>query len=479
MIREVSLNYNLLGNSYICIPKRSYQRTYNIREKIAIQFRTSLQILKEYFKKVFHVPIEIYSGDALVGVAKIQLDSLIRVSDLQEFLSTYSVVNYTYDIDGVTYVEPMREGYCSIKPHIEYRFTIKYLETRRKISVSLEGGGCGSDTEKIDEEKEIKSDEKITERLDKISEEENKKPDGEEVKVPDPTEEIIKPVETVIKKEEITVTESTKVEETKKADVKDKSDIPMEPKTHLSVVELESESESSVKQKPCGKYSGNTLHVPDRNFEKNCRSETNLQSGRYKQPINKKACSKRSLPSYNYSSQPYTNIDSVLRENRGNIGELPRVISFNLQIKSLKFYKKPENGVWQFCFHHEKSDNSKVIVNRDIKDVAENIDTFEFDDLELKLFFTTKVEALVELLKLPESCVLSVKGPHQTVGRAFLDCNNLVIGSKEKIAGNVLLQSPVSFFNCFFYETRFFVFNEKTLNLNPDIYFLNLFKLTV
>lgn len=38
-----------------------------IDEKITIKFRTSLELLKEYFMKKFHIPVEVWHGDTVIG----------------------------------------------------------------------------------------------------------------------------------------------------------------------------------------------------------------------------------------------------------------------------------------------------------------------------------------------------------------------------------------------------------------------------
>lgn len=44
---------------------------YSIQEKITIQFRSSLNQLREYFKRVFYIPIDIYCDNVLISMFKI------------------------------------------------------------------------------------------------------------------------------------------------------------------------------------------------------------------------------------------------------------------------------------------------------------------------------------------------------------------------------------------------------------------------
>lgn len=41
---------------------------YSIEEKITIHFRSSLSKLREYFQKVFYIPIDLYCDNVLIGV---------------------------------------------------------------------------------------------------------------------------------------------------------------------------------------------------------------------------------------------------------------------------------------------------------------------------------------------------------------------------------------------------------------------------
>lgn len=60
-------HYNLLGSPTHCslIPKGN--GLYSIQEKIAIHFRSSLRSLKEYFRRVLYIPIDLYYNDTIVG----------------------------------------------------------------------------------------------------------------------------------------------------------------------------------------------------------------------------------------------------------------------------------------------------------------------------------------------------------------------------------------------------------------------------
>ena len=135
----------------------------------------------------------------------------------------------------------------------------------------------------------------------------------------------------------------------------------------------------------------------------------------------------------------------LLKEHQeGEVSELPRIFSYNLQLSSIKFNKKPEKGTWQLSFFHDRADIQRTIINKEIND--ENIstdNTIEFNDLELKLVFTSCIADIMSLVKSSEICTFCVKGPRKMHAKAQLDCNSLLVGNKEKIGGKIFLQDQV------------------------------------
>lgn len=135
-----------------------------------------------------------------------------------------------------------------------------------------------------------------------------------------------------------------------------------------------------------------------------------------------------------------TDIGSMLKSHEcGKTSEIPRLFSYNLQLKSMKFNKKPHKGIWQISFFHEFADTPRTIVNRDIHENDINGNVIAFKDLELKLYFTSHSENIMDLIKSSVSCTLCIRGPHNSHAKAYLDCKNLLISNKEWTCGNILL----------------------------------------
>jgi hypothetical protein len=140
------------------------------------------------------------------------------------------------------------------------------------------------------------------------------------------------------------------------------------------------------------------------------------------------------------SQSDKADIDSIFKVLEcGKTSEIPRLFSYNLQLKTIKFNKKPHKGIWQISFFHEFADTPRTIVNRDITEKEMDGNVIAFNDLELKLYFTSHSENIMDLIKSSASCTLCIRGPHNTHAKAYLDCKNLLISNKEKTCGNILL----------------------------------------
>lgn len=147
------------------------------------------------------------------------------------------------------------------------------------------------------------------------------------------------------------------------------------------------------------------------------------------------------VPSKSCPTKP-ADIESILNSNLdGQASELPRIFSYNLQLCAIKFNKKPEKGVWQISFYHDKSDTTRVFFNKEVSEqVIGKDNSVCFDDIELKLFFTCCSGGIMELLKSSDLCTLCIKGPRKLHAKAQLDCNSLLLGCKEKLGGMIMLQ---------------------------------------
>lgn len=135
-------------------------------------------------------------------------------------------------------------------------------------------------------------------------------------------------------------------------------------------------------------------------------------------------------------------IESMLHsQEEGQVSDLPRLFSYNLQLKSVKLNRRPQRGIWQISFYHEKADTPRTFINRDISDAncVDDENTINFNDLELKLYFTSFAENIMDVIKSSSVCTLCIKGPHNTHAKAQLDCKSLLISNKEKTSGNILL----------------------------------------
>lgn len=132
--------------------------------------------------------------------------------------------------------------------------------------------------------------------------------------------------------------------------------------------------------------------------------------------------------------------DIKSNQDDGPISDLPRLFSYNLKLNFIKFYRRPEKGIWQLSFYHDKAETPRTIVNKDVNKLEAGDDTVVFEDIELKLYFTSQAVDILELVKSSDLCTLCVKGPRGAHLKAQLDCKSLLIGNKERVGGTILLK---------------------------------------
>lgn len=132
-------------------------------------------------------------------------------------------------------------------------------------------------------------------------------------------------------------------------------------------------------------------------------------------------------------------------ENECPTSELSHLFSFNLKLSQIKFNRKVEKGIWQFSFFHDKADTQRTFVNRDITSVAG--DMLSFEDLDLKLYYTSTPSGIMELIESSNTCTICVKGPRGTHAQAELDCKSLLIGNRKQLGGNILMQNQINSIN--------------------------------
>lgn len=89
-----------------------------------------------------------------------------------------------------------------------------------------------------------------------------------------------------------------------------------------------------------------------------------------------------------------------------------------------------------FSLQHPSADSSLVIRNLEISDIV--IDQISFEEMHLRLCFTTQPEQLFDLIK-SEPCLLTLKGPRGVHASAELDNHNIL--TQEKTKGIVLLEN--------------------------------------
>lgn len=354
------INYALWGIPHTTRQlEKKFNRIHKLREKVSINFRSSLALLQEFFEKVFHIPFELMSDSVVIGSAELKLGELIATTSLKEFLAKYPLS--AYEIDGICPIKTahgvLPDSNC---PLMEYKLTIEYISTRKLHQ-----------TELLDQYKRHK--------------EIDVQAGGDQKELHD-----------------------TQIIPVREESSKSSSKVPTQEKRHVlsDIPEDRSESNASVPFKAV-KSTDSVKRQSSRitQFEK-------------------------------------TDIESIFNSQQdGLLAELPRLFSYNLRLQSIKFNRKPEKGTWQFSFFHDKADTQRIFIIREINssDIASD-NAIAFNDLELKLLFTSHASDIIELIKSSDLCTLCIKGPRGMHAKAQLDCNNLLVGNKEKTSGTILLK---------------------------------------
>lgn len=161
--------------------------------------------------------------------------------------------------------------------------------------------------------------------------------------------------------------------------------------------------------------------------------EAEIRSSRGKQPK-----LTRSEPLIQFNPDK-TDFDTLLMEKNESrpAKNIPRTFSFNLILQTVKFTRRPEIGIWQISLHHPKSDTTFTIANIELTEICSNL--IEFRDLELQLFFSSTTDEILDLIEC-EPCVLTINGPRGVHATADLDNEILLVGTKEKRSGVILME---------------------------------------
>lgn len=320
----------LMGNKHTRQLDQKFNRLHQIQEKVLIKYRSSLGSLKEYLEKVFYIPLEVTSGEQVLGVAMIKLDQLIPTTDLTEFLEMNQAAVYV--MDGTCDVKPSQAlPPGSSQPKVEFTATLQYVATKKLHQTEL--------LQIYKRQQDVES-----------------QAGGDSLQ-----------------------------------------DLPVSVKSSALQVRHMQAVPSEVKTVGVGQQA----------------------------PVK--------------PSDPQSNkidVESILTEQGGSIAELPRLFSFNICVTSIEFQQKPEKGVWQLSFSHDKADKQRVIVNHEISHIDGT--TIDFN-LTLKLLFTSRTNEVLELVQSSEHSMLRVQGPRGMLAKGWMDNKSLLIGSKEKMCGIVQL----------------------------------------
>ncbi|XP_063708008.1 centrosomal protein of 120 kDa [Culicoides brevitarsis] len=123
---------------FVCEMKKREDGTYGLQEIIAINIRTSLQVLQKYFNQIFCIPFQIFYDDKLIGNGKLSLANLLQIDNLTEFLTNCHDNENTYEQESSCPVIPSEEISPFIeKPSVSFRFMLSYISTNKLATQDL------------------------------------------------------------------------------------------------------------------------------------------------------------------------------------------------------------------------------------------------------------------------------------------------------------------------------------------------------
>ncbi|XP_039451406.1 centrosomal protein of 120 kDa [Culex pipiens pallens] len=131
-------------------------------------------------------------------------------------------------------------------------------------------------------------------------------------------------------------------------------------------------------------------------------------------------------------------IQSILQCEDRDMRDVPRTFSYNLLLQSIRFNARPSSGIWQLSLFHPKADTPLTKITMELTTIES--DTLEFPNLQLSLYFSTLPDHVLETIT-AERSKLSLHAPHGLAGYARLDNQSLVVGTKERRSGVVILEN--------------------------------------
>ncbi|XP_055606169.1 centrosomal protein of 120 kDa [Uranotaenia lowii] len=148
----------------------------------------------------------------------------------------------------------------------------------------------------------------------------------------------------------------------------------------------------------------------------------------------------RDKPNHNVPSEvpDKTDIETILHCEDRDLRDIPRTFSYNLLVKNIRFNLRPSPGLWQLSLYHPRADTPLTKISIELESVPS--ETIDFSQLQLQLLFSSLPDRVLETIT-AESSKLTLNGPHGLFGFARVDNASLVVGTKEKQSGVLILEN--------------------------------------
>ncbi|XP_055850099.1 centrosomal protein of 120 kDa isoform X2 [Episyrphus balteatus] len=115
-------HYDIMGSPSDLILVPNTDRVYNINEKITVNFKSSLESLKEYLRRIFYIPVDLYYNENIIGNYTLKLIDLMPSS--LELLKGSNVWEVKESFSFATLFDILESP---ARPVVEYVFCLTYV----------------------------------------------------------------------------------------------------------------------------------------------------------------------------------------------------------------------------------------------------------------------------------------------------------------------------------------------------------------
>ncbi|XP_052868248.1 uncharacterized protein LOC128274181 [Anopheles cruzii] len=137
--------------------------------------------------------------------------------------------------------------------------------------------------------------------------------------------------------------------------------------------------------------------------------------------------------------QEKIDIDTISLTSEQDVRNIRRTFAFSVTVESVQFNINPSPGMWQFTLQHPKGDTPFTrLVLELLPEAITPSYRVDFGGVALKLLFSTLPDRMLATIGC-EPSKLTLNGPHDLFGFAWLDNGSPLVGTREKQRSGVVV----------------------------------------